>query len=141
MSIIVILFFCIFSVFLYNLSRFQNQHCFLQVPLIDIFRDIFCICFKLFASKNLFTYIFFKQAFSKYVFFKAFSIHQYAFLFYLLFYIEDKNHFFKKINLKLDERPVWNSAHGNICPQAKSSQSVSAKILSPIQGNPKQEND
>ena len=93
MSIIVILFFCIFSVFLYNLSRFQNQHCFLQVPLIDIFRDIFCICFKLFASKNLFTYIFFKQAFSKYVFFKAFSIHQYAFI-----YIEDKNHFLKKIN-------------------------------------------
>ena len=93
MSIIVILFFCIFSVFLYNLSRFQNQHCFLQVPLIDIFRDIFCICFKLSASKNLFTYIFFKQDFSNML-----SLKHFLFINMLLFYIEDKNHFLKKIN-------------------------------------------
>ena len=127
---------CIFSVFLYNLSRFQNQHCFLQVPLIDIFRDIFCICFKLFASKiclHIFS--------SSRLFQNMLSSKHFLFINMLLFYIEDKNHFLKKINLKLDERPVWNSAHGNICPQAKSSQSVSAKILSPIQGNPKQEND
>lgn len=101
MTIIVILFFCIFSVFLYNLSRFQNQHCFLQVPFIDIFRDIFCICFKLFASKNLFKYNFFKQDFSNML-----SLKHFLFINMLLFYIEDKNHFLKKINLKLDERPV-----------------------------------
>ena len=93
MSIIVILFFCIFSVFLYNLSRFQNQHCFLQVPLIDIFRDIFCICFKLFASKiclHIFS--------SSRLFQNMFSSKHFLFINMLLFYIEDKNHFLKKIN-------------------------------------------
>ena len=85
------------------------------------------ICLHIFSSSRLFQ--------------NMFSSKHFLFINMLLFYIEDKNHFLKKINLKLDERPVWNSAHRNICPQAKSSQSVSAKILSPIQGNPKQEND
>lgn len=34
------------------------------------------------------------------------SLKHFLFINMLLFYIEDKNHFLKKINLKLDERPV-----------------------------------